>query len=534
MYFVALVSLVFFALGARLLFIEWYPFGFSGHVIAHCSIRTRLYELIFVKPWNDSLWSDVLSIVIQEQHGPQSLVEALLSPIFGFGLTESRLIVATLGFTSISLAVWWGSLAINRWFGLAVGFALSFAPHHLVYSRNGDSEHINIYLHGFFLLMVAQLVVINGRAWEWFLLGIALGMGFYVYASSQFLCLIVLGLVCIVMARTMLARGWIKLLTCALSCAVPLVLLSLPAIKNSWSAGRLIPVRTPYGTSNYEPSNLTQLPALLTRTWSELFTRGSDPWFALANGSINTWPTVLAIPGIIYLIYVAKRSFCIEPANGSSDSARRSVLFCFLVTIAMVLLGGLPGALSPTPFFRRLTIMAMGIDILKGAGLYGLGSLLMRFFPRWLAVAAIITGLTPYALNEWDTFFFKAIVSESSSKNSPVAIIREINSRLERDEAATVVFSDQPNTLNKNEIIDILRFDLGYPKQLPQALQLKTFSEIVSPLSNVIIPIDTYQSIQQKTSTSSSPVAISNERIMSNRLGPTHVLADIAPQSPTN
>jgi ABC-type glycerol-3-phosphate transport system permease component len=87
----------------------------------------------------------------------------------------------------------------------------------------------------------------------------------------------------------------------------------------------------------------------------------------------------------------------------------------------MVIVGILPGALSPEPHFRRLIILAIGIDILKGAGIYGIGVFVVRFLPRMVAVPAIMAALVPYALSEWNTFFYKALVTESSSKNSPVA-----------------------------------------------------------------------------------------------------------------
>jgi hypothetical protein len=532
MYLIGLLSLLILGAGARLLYIESFPFGFSGHAIVHCSLRRRLYELIFVKPWNEFFWVNFRAIVVEDQHGPQSLVEALLTPIFGFGLTESRLIVATLGVISIALAIWWGSVAINRWFGLAVGFALSFAPYHLTYSRNGDSEHINIYVHGFFLLLAAQRVVVFGRVWDWLLLGIALGTGFYVYASTQLLCLIVLGLVCLVTLRRTLQTKWYYVCSHLIALSLPAVLLMWPAIRNSWARGRLLPVRVPYGTPSYEVSRLSQLPQQLKLTWDEVFTRGTDPWYTLANGCLHTWPTILAIPGILCLGYLAFSAWR-QRSPQSSDAVRRSVIFCFLLATAMVLLGGLPGALSPAPHFRRLTILAMGIDICKGAGIFGIAAVLNRFLPRPVAIVAVLVALIPYAQDEWQTFYYKAAVSESTSKNCPISIVREITTRLKQGQQAVVVLGDHPHLLNKRDIREILEFDLGYPQQLPNSITLLTFSEVSSSLTNAIIPIDVYYRIKHGQLSPLPMVTLSNERIVSNRLGETHVLADISPVQAT-
>lgn len=530
MYLLGLLCLLTAGVGARLLYIDSYPFGFSGHAIVHCALRRRFYEILFVKPWDDFFWINLRSMIVEDQHGPQSLLESLLTPIFGFGMTESRLIVATIGITSILLATWWGSLAINRWFGLAVGFAVSLAPYHLTYSRNGDSEHINIYLHGFFLLLAAQRVVISGGAFNWLLLGIAAGLGFYVYASTQLLCLIVVGLVVIVSAGRLLKTKWYWLLTYFSAFCLPVLALMYPAILNSWARGRLIPVRVPYGTPMYEFSQPGQLAAKVTLLWDELFTRGSDPWFALAHGCLYTWPSLLAIPGLTYLMYLLWES---PKASQSSDhpdvtqARRRSLTFCCALTISMLLLGGLPGVLSPTPFFRRLTIIAMGVDILKGAGLFGIGCLLIRALPRPLAIVAMAAALIPYTLSEWGTFYYKSGISESFSKNAPVAMVREVRARLDRNEEAVVVFGGAPNLMGKPDFSEIVEFDLGYPKQLPAALKLLTFAEVRGQISNAIIAIDAYYRLTRGALQPEPPVKLSNERMVSNRLGEVYVIADI-------
>ena len=96
--FAALIAL---SITARLLYADWYPLGFSGHAIAHAELRKRIYDLLFHSPTGIPMLSGALDLAVQEHHGPQSLLEALLTPLFGIGFDESRRLVSTLGVVSI-------------------------------------------------------------------------------------------------------------------------------------------------------------------------------------------------------------------------------------------------------------------------------------------------------------------------------------------------------------------------------------------------------------------------------------------------
>ena len=210
--------------------------------------------------------------------------------------------------------------------------------------------------------------------------------------------------------------------------------------------------------------------------------------------------------------------------------------FCCLATVGMVIVGILPGALSPEPHFRRLIILAIGIDILKGAGIYGIGGFVVRFLPRMVAVPAIMAALVPYALSEWNTFFYKAFVTESSSKNSPVAIVHEITSLLAQDKKAVLLVPNQPNLLNREEMQPILAFEFGYPPELPSSLTILPLTDVRAPITDAIIPIDSYVRLKrgelQLGSGSGSGLQLSNERMKENRVGQTHVIVDVVVGSP--
>ena len=90
MYLIALGALVALSFFVRLIGLEVYPPGFSGHAIVHAQLRIRLYEILFNLPWNGNNLNDLYQIVFIDQHGLQSFIEALLTPIFGWGLLGSR------------------------------------------------------------------------------------------------------------------------------------------------------------------------------------------------------------------------------------------------------------------------------------------------------------------------------------------------------------------------------------------------------------------------------------------------------------
>jgi hypothetical protein len=197
----------------------------------------------------------------------------------------------------------------------------------------------------------------------------------------------------------------------------------------------------------------------------------------------------------------------------------------------MLIFGALPGALSPAPHFRRLTVLAIGIDILKGAGLLSMAMVSLKLLPRRLALAMIIVALATYTHSEWDTFYYKTKITESTARNTPIAIVRHITASLKDNKAVTVVTAGQGNLLSKRELIEILQFELGYPKQLPDGVKLLELAEVVSPIKDAVIPIDAYHSIKNGQLNPLPLVALDNERIFSNRLGKTHVITDLNPKA---
>ncbi len=535
MYIIALGILIAISVGTRLLYIDSYPFGFSGHAIVHSHLRRKLYELIFVSPWGDNFWPAFRSLVVEDHHGSQSLLEALLTPIFGAGITESRLIVSTIGLISIALVVMWGTTAINKWFGLAVGLAVSVAPYHLTYSRNGDSEHINIYLFSFLILLAAQRIITKGKIWDYLLLGVATGASFYFYAPVQMLALLVLGFLALLKFREVLRLPAFSMVLRLAAFFVPAFFLIRPVVYNSWSHGRLIPVHVPYGTPSYTFSTWEEIPASLVKTWNELFVQGTDPWFSRFEGCMRDWVVLLAVPGCAFLIYALSAAY--KQKRGAEffkpkSVHFRSILFCVAITLGLVAVGWVPGAMSPAPHFRRLTLFAIGIDILMGAGIYVIGLILLRYLPKVLASLLILVGVGALTYEQWNTFYNKISVSESTCKNSPVAIAREVRTRMISQREVNVLFLNEPGLLPADEMLYVLTFDLNYPAELPKSLKLRSLEDVQKePFTDLIIPADSYERLARDGRAGKLGIVFSNPRVISNRAGQTHIIVDTKPLS---
>jgi hypothetical protein len=523
MYLLCLLALTVASLAARLVYIDSYPFGFSQHAVVHAENRRRIYEAVFINNWDSQTWTTVRDIILQVQHGPQSLVEALLTPLFGFGFTESRLIVTTLGILSLALIVAWGTVAINRWFGLLAGLTIGMAPYALYFSRYGDSEHVNIYLHGFLLLYAAQRVVQRGFFRDYALLGLASALSLYVYATNQMLCGLVIGIVGLFQILPVIRNGWLGALGRVLSFLVPALLTAGPMINQYLKSGRSLLLRTPYGSPNYEFSQSAALPSRIASLWNELFVQGRDPWFARSGGSLNDHTLLLLIPGVITMVILLARS--------RRTDSRSLQLFC-AITAALVIFGGLPAILSPEPVIRRAVLLAIGLDIVKALGIYGLALLMLRKTPKLLAYTAISALSVTYTAYDWNSFLFHSRAYDSSSGNSPVATIRYVRDLVRNGKEVVVLLPQGPGFLVKDDFTFFLKFDLGYPKELPASIRIVDLPDLTAaPLTNVIVPFTNYQQISSRATPLPKGITPANVRTFSNRQGETFVLVDFV-QSP--
>lgn len=487
----------------------------------HSNLRYRLYKAIFIESWNSTTVRSITDIVLGEQHGPQSLIEAFFVPLFGFGFTESRLIVATLGFISILLMIATGAAALNRWFGLIVALVVGTTPYALYFSRYGDSEHVNVYIHTFLLLYSALLVVRRGLIRDYVLLGLATGLSVYVYATNQLLCAIVLVLVASFQFLPLWRNGIVGAFIRLIAFASVATGISYKMVGHYLAIGRTLLLRTPYGSPNYEFSTLQQLPQHFQRLWNDLFMSGSDPWFARQHGALLDYSLLLLIPGGITILLLVLRS---------AGDRTRSIRFLSCAAISLALLGYLPAVLSPEPVFRRAILFAIGLDIIKSFGLYGIASLSFNKLPKIVAYILIASLTAGYGVYQWNSFLYDSRSYESNQSNSSVAAIQFIRERAATGKEATVLLPSGPGYLMREDFSFFLKFGLGYPHEIPSTIKIIDLADLAaSPFSDVIVPFINYQLITSRTSELPAGVRLENPRIFSNRLGNTFVLVDSVP-----
>jgi hypothetical protein len=530
LYPLCLIALTLTSLLLRFSLLGSYPFGFSGHAVGHANLRRRIYDALFSGSLDSRSWNTVRDIVIQEQHGPQSLIEALLTPIFGFGFTESRLIVSVLGAISLLLILAWGSVAINRWFGLLALMTVGMAPYALYFSRYGDAEHVNIYLHGFLLFFAAQRCVALSRLRDYALFGIAAGLSLYVYATNQFLCALVVGLTAlfkIQKLRTSPLAGTFARLVIGLTAAIAV---AYPMIRHHLTIGRSLLLRTPYGSSNYEFSQGFEIPGRMMTLMRELFSKGGDAWFARPHGALSDYTLILAAIGLITIAVLLLKKSILESFN---NNQRLSLYFTCALTLTLIIFGGLPAILSPEPTFRRAILLAIGLDISKAFGIYGIASYLLKKAPRRPTQATIALLALGFIIYSRHIFLNDCSTTESNSSNWVVETIRFIKSHIRNNETVQVLLPTGAGFPIKEEFIYFLTFDLGYPSALPTSILILELSDLSNAKhSGVIVPFFTYSRLSREPDLLPSNVKISRQQIFSNQLGETFAVVDFEALAP--
>lgn len=536
MFRLSCLALLALSIAARVLHADWYPYGFSGHAVTHALLRKRIYDILFVSPWSYSSLHTAFDLTIKEHHGPQSLLEALLTPFFGFGFFESRMVVSTLGIISIVLAVLWGTQAINRWFGLAVGLAVSMAPHHIVFSRNGDSEHLNIFLHGFLLLLTAQRTITSRRWHDFIAFGISLGLSLYVYATNQFLGVFVLASLLVVKALDIRGASLLRVLRNGALTAVPAVLVMWPLLAEYAQNGRYIPLRTPYVTTEGGMATLDMLPLRLQAVWFELFQGGVDAWFLRQGGAINDallWLAPLGLITLAALFASAVRTYRADPESPKAAAAWRSLLFTVLVTLVITFGGVLPGAFSSEPSFRRLALVALGIDILKGAGMYGLGFVAVRFLPKAAAIPGMLAFALMFSFLEWRIFMTETDVTESRGLLSQVSLARVIKGRAATGVETSVLLPSTPGFIGRNQLDELLRFDAGFSPSLPAQYKPLDWGDLpLGGMRDLYIPAPTFTKIMNTPTPFPHSLTVMNPRPVKFGIWDAYIVADLAPAVP--
>lgn len=538
MYGICLVFVVGLTVLVRSLFLETFPRGFHAHAIGHAQLRLRLYNALFVDPWDARSWSTLKAIVIQEQHGPQSLIEACLTPIFGFGFTESRLIVGVLGLLGVFLIWRWGTVAIDKWFGLTAALVLGMAPYFLHFSRNGDSEHVNIYWHVFLLLLTAQRVVSRGRTLDYIALGIATGLSFYVYATNQFLAALVLPIVVFVKLVQSYALNQNPIRSISFKGIVSIgcgVLVAAPQLSQYWRAGRTLPLRTSYGVLDQDPSFKNQF----FRLWQELFIRGGDPWFARQEGSLKDWGLLLIIPGLFMLFKLSRdavanlRESAELEANQKQISILRnsSILFVIIIAVVLVGFGATPGILSREPTFRRIVLLPIGLDIIRTLGVYGTILLILRKTPKISSYVITLLCLLSFTYSQWHAFYYDSHSSEGNSTHSLTAVVREVCKQVRSGKNVSLFLPEDRLLLSRAQVLPFLNFQLSYPRELPPNLRILDMQDLTEGYEDVIVPIATTRRILSGQVKLPEGVKPMNIRNFANRGGETFSLINFTNSS---
>jgi hypothetical protein len=536
MYRFSLLLFVIVTLLVRLCFLEEYPVGFSSHTVVHAKIRVRLYELIYLSPWTDEGWRLISDIVLRDHHGPQSLLEAFLVPLFGFGSSESRLMIGSLGLLSLVFVVLWGTVGVNKWFGLVLGLVVGLAPYGLYFSRYGDSEHINIYWQAFLLLFACQRVINRGCIWDYALMGVAAALSLYVYATNQILCVLTIPFVMFFKLLQWRSdqRSWWPASLCKVALFGSVAgILAYPLLKQYSLIGRFIPARSPLANPDEMGLAVSSLPQKCAAVWRELFVMGGDTWFSREEGSIYDWDLLLLIPGLITMFaFVRSARAHHRAARGAEEcraamSTTHSTYFFCLVTILIVVFGALPGVLSPEPSFRRIVLTAIGLDIIEALGLYGTICLVFRRIPRIAAQSVAFVLLVVFALGQWNTFFYHSHSIESSSNNSVVALVREMKRKVRAGDETFVLMPGKTSPPQHAEVLMWINYEFGFPKQLPLNLKVLDPEELgASSYAGVLVPIETARKIDSKQIPLPAGVEAIRMRRFSNQTGETYALVD--------
>lgn len=537
MYRLSLLLFVLVTLLARLCFLDEYPIGFSSHTVIHAKLRARLYQSIYLSPWTTDGWRNLSDVLIRDQHGPQSFLEALLVPLFGFGSAESRLMISVLGIVSVCFVVLWGSVGVSKWFGLLLGLTVGLAPYGLYFSRYGDSEHINIYLQAFLLLYACQRVITYGSVRDYVLMGLASGLSLYVYATNQILLLITIPLALFLKFlqwRSDRRGRWpLSVFKLFLFCVISVGVV-YPLLSHYFQMGRIIPARSPLANPEQVGLSLSVLPQRFAAAWREFFVSGGDTWFYRDGGSIKDWDLVLVLPGLITMLALI-RSVTVTVRETKDDprdtmaaaTYARSVYFFCAVTILIVALGPLPGALSPEPSFRRIVLTAIGVDIIEAFGLYGVVRLALKVLPQIIARIAVFATLATFTLIQWNAFFYDSRSQESLSNNVVVSLVREMKRKVRSGEETFVLMPEKSDLSKREERLMWIEYEFGFTERLPTNLKLLEIAELGAlARRDVIVSIEDAREIQSGKLRLPPGVKATKVRIFSNRGGETHALVD--------
>lgn len=408
--FALFASVVAIAAFLRMAWLNSLPPGFSPH--SHVLVRTRLYNYLFELPWSSESWRTIRSLVIEDQHGPQSLLEAALTPLFGMGMLESRLLVASVGILTIIISILTG-MAMRGWaLGISLGFVLAISAPHITFSRYGDTEHINFYLQGLPTLLFASLFCKRPSLITSLGLGLFLGLSIYIYAVAQFMTpLVLFALVSAIILGRNHNTSWVRYSIYLCPVIIVMTLLIWPQVDYYWSRGRLIPIRSPYSDGLYAMTTMQSLPSKIQTAWEQLFAQVKDPWFGWQGGALMDYSLVLIMPGLLWLW----------------TEIRRWSFAGIFVSLGL-LTGILPAIMSPEVPFRRMLILILSLDILKAGGIVVSWQAMKHQPWRSINQLVVVSFLLLCVYRASNTLLYHLAPSDSGSNRASKAIVDRIRS----------------------------------------------------------------------------------------------------------
>lgn len=403
-------SVIAIAAFLRLAWLNSIPPGFSPH--SHVLVRSRFYHYLFELPWSVETWRTICSLVIEDQHGPQSLLEAAITPLFGMGMLESRLLVASVSIATIAISVFAG-MTMGGWaLGLSLGFILAISAPHITFSRYGDTEHINFYLQGLPTLLFASLFCKRPRMTTSLALGLFLGLSIYIYAVAQFMTpLVLVAMICAVIFGRHRTTSLIKYGFYLSLVIIVMTLLIWPQVEYYLSRGRLIPIRSPYSDGLYAMTSMQSLPTKFKTALEQLFIQVKDPWFGWRGGALMDCSLMLVIPGLLWLWLELRRW-----------SFAGSFVFLGLLT------GMLPAIMSPEVPFRRMLILILSLDFLKAGGVVISWQAIKRQPWRSINQLIVFCFLLFCVYRASNSLIYHLAPSDSGSNRASKAIVDRIRS----------------------------------------------------------------------------------------------------------
>lgn len=436
-------------LGAVLRFglIAEHPVGFGTHGVVHLGMSVDVVDEILAGGETFAGPIDARRLLV-EQHGPMAVVNALGFLLFGVGFVQARLFQAALGVAVVGFAFLVGRRLVGDRLGLVLGFMIAVSPWHVAMSRFNDAEHVLAALHGLLAVWAVLRADRERTAGSVAVAAVACALGWYVYATNQFL---IAALVVFVAWRSLssprrLRRRWASLVLFALVFAA----ISLPHLRTSFSVDHPVPIRSGYqigGTEPYSTAATAALAGNLEKAAAALLDRVSDPWYAKPSGGGLDVPVQVVLPaGLLW---------CLATAVRGRLRARVGLLLLWLGA------GLLPAIAVGVVAFRRLLQLELALQVVAAVAVVVIGTSAARTAAgrRLLTAAVPFAILALTALASW-TYWDRVEVPESEASTYWVALIETIRPALGVHQV--VVVTPEGGEL-ENEHVEAVRVGL-YPE----------------------------------------------------------------------